>query len=215
MPFWRAAILWEDIVESQDNFVLDRVDACGSDTAYCQSLAMQSLATWGASEMGVVRNLKPQLSLEPAAYRKPVPIEPKEVTQEGLHPRRIIRVPTHAINVAEDRRRSPRASLSLPLRLTNVGGTAEPTPITLVTKNISSTGVYFLAPRCIDPGTAIELEVDLVERPLGRGSVRLRTAAHVVRTDACDVPGWIGYAATFDDYDFEHDDVLPRRFGSF
>src|SRR5580692_7477750 len=73
-------------------------------------------------------------------------------------PRRFARVPTHAVGVADDRRRNPRASLSLPLRLIRVGATPEPTPVTLVTRNISSSGIYFLAPREMAPGTAIELE---------------------------------------------------------
>src|SRR5580700_6927817 len=81
-------------------------------------------------------------------------------------PRRFTRVPTHAVGVAHERRRYPRACLCLPLRLTRVGEVAEPIPVALVTRNISSSGVYFLAPRELKPGTAIELEVALVERPL-------------------------------------------------
>lgn len=120
-----------------------------------------------------------------------------------------LRVPTHAISVAEDRRRSPRASLSLPLQLTSVEGQSNMRPVTLVTKNISSTGIYFLAPRSIAPGTAIELQVSLIERPFGRGSVRLKTAAHVVRIEDCGVPGWCGFAASFDDFDFDRNDLVP------
>jgi len=123
--------------------------------------------------------------------------------------RTFLRVPTHAISVVEDRRRSPRACLSLPLQLISVAGNAEPEPVTLVTKNISSSGIFFLAPRAIEPGTAIELAVALVERPMGRGSVRLKTAAHVVRVQECGVPGWYGFAASFDDIDFDRDDSMP------
>ena len=123
--------------------------------------------------------------------------------------RTFLRVPTHAISVVEDRRRSPRACLGLPLQLISVGGNAEPEPITLVTKNISSSGIFFLAPRVIEPGTAIELAVALVERPVGCGSVRLKTAAHIVRVQECGVPGWYGFAASFDDIDFDRDDKLP------
>lgn len=127
----------------------------------------------------------------------------------SLPHRTFLRVPTHAISVVEDRRRSPRACLGLPLQLISVAGNAEPEPITLVTKNISSTGIFFLAPRVIEPGTAIELAVALVERPLGCGSVRLKTAAHVVRVQECGVPGWFGFAASFDDIDFDRDDSMP------
>lgn len=126
-------------------------------------------------------------------------------------PRRFARVPTHAIGVADDRRRYPRARLSLPLRLTRIGDIVEPVPVTLVTRNISSSGVYFLAPRDIEPGTAIELEVALVEKPCGLGSVQMCTAAHVVRAEECETPGWRGYAASFDDFDLKRDDVLPIR----
>jgi len=127
-------------------------------------------------------------------------------------PQRFARVPTHVIGVALERRCSPRAYLSLPLRLTRVGNYVEPVPVTLVTRNISSSGVYFLAPREFEPGTAIELEVALVERPLGQGSVQMCTAAHIVRAEQSDVPGWRGYAATFDDFALSRDDVLPLRY---
>ncbi len=129
-------------------------------------------------------------------------------------PRRFARIPTHAIGVASERRRSPRASLSLPLRLLRVGENVEPIPVTLVTRNISSSGIYFLAPREFDPGTAIELEVALVERPLGQGRVQMCTAAHIVRAEEADTPGWHGYAATFDDFALRRDDVLPMRYST-
>lgn len=155
--------------------------------------------------MGASSNLKPRLSVSPFTF----PVEKSRQNLETLPPRRFLRVPTHAISVVEDRRRSPRAYLSLPLQLTKIGERAEVMPVTLVTKNISSSGIYFLAPRIIEPGTGIELEVALIERPLGRGSVRLKTAAHIVRIEVCEVPGWNGYAASFDDIDFRRDDVIP------
>jgi hypothetical protein len=127
-------------------------------------------------------------------------------------PRRFARIPTHAIGVASERRRAPRASLSLPLRLVRVAGVEEAIPVTLVTRNISSTGIYFLAPRKFEPGTAIELEVALVERPQGQGSVQMCTAAHIIRAEEVDTPGWHGYAATFDDFALRRDDVLPPRY---
>lgn len=139
---------------------------------------------------------------------------PENVTAKSGKPgpRHFARVPTHAIGVARERRRNPRAWLSLPLRLVRVGEKIEPIPVTLVTRNISSSGIYFLAPREIEPGTAIELEVALVERPLGMGSVQMCTAAHVVRAEETDEPGWRGYAASFDDFAFERDDVVPLRY---
>ena len=127
-------------------------------------------------------------------------------------PRRFARVPTHTIGVASERRRYPRASLSLPLRLTRIGNAVEPIPVTLVTKNISSSGISFLAPRNIEPGMAIELEVALVDRPLGFGRVQMCTAAHIVRAEDTDTPGWRAYAASFDDFALQRDDVLPMRY---
>ncbi|HXX19265.1 MAG TPA: PilZ domain-containing protein [Candidatus Acidoferrum sp.] len=127
-------------------------------------------------------------------------------------PRRFTRVPTHAVGVADERRRYPRASLALPLRLTKIAGVEEAFPVTLVTRNISSSGVYFLAPREIEPGTAIELQVALIERPLGFGSVQMCTAAHIVRAEETDLPGWRAYAASFDDFALERDDHVPKRF---
>jgi hypothetical protein len=129
-------------------------------------------------------------------------------------PRHFLRVPTHAIGVAAERRRYPRAKLSLPLVLTRVGDYQEPEPVALVTRNISSSGVFFLAPREIEPGTAIELEVALIERPAGFGRVQMCTAAHIVRTEETDMPGWRGYAASFDDFALKRDDVIPLRYRS-
>jgi hypothetical protein len=127
-------------------------------------------------------------------------------------PRRFARVPTHAVGVARERRRYPRAKLSLPLRLIRVGEIREAFAITLVTRNISSSGIYFLAPRELEAGTSIELEVGLVDRPHGCGRVQMYTAAHIVRSEETDTPGWRGYAATFDDFALQRDDVIPLRY---
>jgi PilZ domain len=129
-------------------------------------------------------------------------------------PRRFARVPTHAIGVAREKRRYPRAKLSLPLSLIRVADVPEPFPVTLVTRNISSSGIYFLAPREIAVGAAVELEVALVDRPTGQGRVQMYTAAHIVRAEAAEVPGWLGYAATFDDFALQRDDVIPLRYSA-
>ncbi len=127
-------------------------------------------------------------------------------------PRAFSRIPTHAVGVAHDRRSHARAALNLPLRLTRVAGRIEPAALTLLTQNISTTGVLFLSPKRIEPGTPIELEVGLVHRPLGHGSVRMATAARVVRVDAAATPGWHGVAAAFDDIAFDRDEPVPPRF---
>jgi hypothetical protein len=146
-------------------------------------------------------------SRKPKSLTQPVP-----ASTEKPGPRRYFaRIPTHAVGVASERRCYPRAALALPLRLTRIGEAVEPIPVLLVTRNISSSGIYFFAPREIALGTAIELEVALVDRPQGFGAVQMTTAAHVVRAEECDMPGWRGYAASFDDFAIERDDVIPDR----
>jgi hypothetical protein len=127
-------------------------------------------------------------------------------------PRRFVRVPTHAVGVHPEQRQYPRATLKLPLRLRAVGGVPEEYPITLVTRNISSTGVYFLCPKHLAVGAPIELEIVLVSKPLGLGNVVMGTMAHVCRAETAAIPGWYGLAATFDDVKFDRDDGLPTRF---
>jgi hypothetical protein len=168
--------------------------------------------SWGERDMGAARGLKEQQAVASPLRDFESRTESVRAITDKPGPRRFARVPTHAIGVAQDRRRSPRAYLSLPLRLTRVGDAVEPIPVTLVTRNISSSGVYFLAPREFAPGTAIELEVALVERPMGMGTVQMCTAAHIVRAEECDTPGWRGYAATFDDFALRRDDTLPERY---
>jgi hypothetical protein len=127
-------------------------------------------------------------------------------------PRRFVRVPTHAVGVLPEHREYPRASLNLPLRLRSTGGVPEEFPVTLVTRNISSTGVYFLCPRQLAVGASIELEIVLVSRPLGLGNVVVATMAHVCRSEAAATPGWFGIAAAFDDVQFDRDDRIPSRY---
>lgn len=127
-------------------------------------------------------------------------------------PRRFIRVPTHAVGVHPEHREYPRATLNLPLKLSSVAGVPETFPITLVTRDISSTGVYFLCPRELPANAAIELQIVLVSRPMGQGNVVMASMAHVLRVDPAATPGWFGIAATFDDVQFDRDDCIPSRF---
>src|SRR5256884_159480 len=129
-----------------------------------------------------------------------------------LQPRRFLRVPTYAVGVHPEHREYPRATLNLPLRLRAAGGVPEESPITLVTRDISSTGVYFLCPRQLVAGASIELEIILVSKPLGLGNVVVATMAHVCRAETAAMPGWYGIAAAFDDVQFDRDDRIPSRF---
>jgi len=150
-----------------------------------------------------------------AAVPNPLPPSPNLRLVSWRPPSRtnaFAQVPTHAVGFVPEQRRSPRAALRLPLRLRSVGGVDEKEPVRLVTREISSTGVYFLCPREIPIGSPIELEVILVERPLGRGNVVVATFAHVQRVEAAATPGWHGIAASFDDVEFDRDDLVPSRF---
>jgi PilZ domain len=126
--------------------------------------------------------------------------------------RRFVRVPTYAVGVFPEQRQYPRATLKLPLRLRCVNKVAETFPVTLVTRDISSTGVYFLCPKQIAIGAGIELEIVLVSRPMGRGNVVIATMAHVLRMEPAAMPGWYGIAASFDDLQFGRDDGVPTKY---
>jgi PilZ domain len=127
-------------------------------------------------------------------------------------PKGIARVPTHAVRPPEERRTYARAKLSLPLRVKRVAGQREHSAQPLRTTNISSSGVLFLCQQRIEPGTAIEIEVCLVDRPFGRGTVKMTTESHIVRAEPASRPGWHSLAATFDDITFQREERLPSRF---
>ncbi len=127
-------------------------------------------------------------------------------------PKGMARVPTHTVRRPDERRAYSRAKLSLPLRVKRIAGQRERSLEPLRTTNISSSGVLFLSPQRIEPGTPIEIEVCLVDRPFGRGNVRMNTEAHVVRAEPASRAGWHFLAATFDDITFQREEPLPSRF---
>ena len=129
-------------------------------------------------------------------------------------PRRFVRVPTHVVGVHSEQRESPRAALRLPLKLRSASGQMEEYPITLVTRDISSSGVFFLCPKPLALGTVIELDIVLVSRPLGYGNVVVSSRARVCRTEQANMPGWHGIGASFDDFAFDRDDHIPGRFSA-
>jgi hypothetical protein len=153
--------------------------------------------------------------LEPAAIPPP-PVRLPALRVVPLltdtHTRRFVRVPTHAVGVHPEHREYPRATLRLPLRLRSVNHILEQFPITLVTRDISSTGVFFLCPKKLELGTQIELEIVLISRPMGRGNVVVATTARVQRLEPAATPRWYGVAALFDDMSFDRDDSVPSRF---
>jgi hypothetical protein len=126
-------------------------------------------------------------------------------------PKRISRVPSPAGRQVEERRAYTRAKLSLPLLVKRIAGQREQKQQVLRTTNISSSGVLFLCPHRIEPGTPIELEVCLVDRPLGRGTVKMQTQAHVVRAEPASRAGWHALAASFDEITFQRDVQSPSH----
>lgn len=127
-------------------------------------------------------------------------------------PKGIARVPTHAVLPVEERRAYTRAKLSLPLQLKRIAGQRDHKRQSLRTTNISSSGVLFLCPQRIEPGTPIALEVCLVDRPFGRGTVKMMTEAHVVRAEPAPRRGWHALAVRFDEITFKREEPLPSRF---
>jgi len=129
-------------------------------------------------------------------------------------PRGFVRVPTYAVGVYIEQRESPRASLKLPLKLRSVAGALEEFQVSLVTRDISASGVYFLCPKPLEAGTEIELDIVLVSRPLGYGNVVVSSKACVQRIELANMPGWFGIAASFSDFAFDRDDHIPNRFAA-
>jgi hypothetical protein len=119
----------------------------------------------------------------------------------GIH-----KAPHFEFEITDNRRNYPRLPLQFPVRVKRVGTASAQVAESLVTLNISSTGVYLLAPVRVEPHTPVELEIGLTDRPRGRERVRMQATAHVVRVDPSGRPGWHGVAVTFDEISFERDD---------
>jgi PilZ domain len=170
------------------------------------------LESWPVEPAGEPRDAKASPQRQPLSDPLPKPALRLTPLLVSAQPRRFVRVPTHAVGVHPEHREYPRATLQLPLRLRAVGGVPEDFPITLVTRDISSTGVYFLCPKQLPIGTSIELEIVLVSKPMGLGNVVAATMAHVCRAEPSSMPGWYGIAASFDDVQFDRDDRVPSRF---
>jgi PilZ domain len=168
-----------------------------------EELSPQTEAKAAAAKPATVPDL-PIASRAPALRVMPLLRNPQ--------PNCFVRVPTHAVGVHTEQRERPRASLKLPLKLRSIEGRIEEFPVTLVTRDISSSGVYFLCPKALAAGTAIELDIVLVSRPLGYGNVVVSSKARVRRSEPANMPGWYGIAASFDDFAFDRDDQIPGWF---
>jgi hypothetical protein len=98
-----------------------------------------------------------------------------------------------------ERRRHPRFTAWLPLRLKVVGGIVQHDPPPLVTQNLSKTGLCFPTPQRIEPGQKIEVEVTFPGAGLGGDSVSISSAGYIVRAESASKPGWYKLAAAFDE----------------
>jgi len=129
-------------------------------------------------------------------------------------PRGFVRVPTYAVGVYVEQREAPRACLRLPLKLRSVAGVLEDFQVSLVTRDVSASGVYFLCPKPLEAGAEIELDIVLVSRPLGYGNVVVSSNACVRRIEPANMPGWFGVGASFTDFAFDRDDRIPNRYAA-
>jgi hypothetical protein len=127
-------------------------------------------------------------------------------------PKGFARVPTPTVRPVEERRAYTRAKLNLPLQLKRIAGQREHKHQSLRTANISSSGVLFLCPVRIEPGTPVEIEVCLVDSPFGHGTVKMKTEAHVVRAEPGPRHGWHALAVNFDDITFLREEPVRSRF---
>jgi hypothetical protein len=100
---------------------------------------------------------------------------------------------------AQERRRYPRCTAWLPLRLKAVGGKAEDKPITLLTQNFSKTGLCFPSPRRIELGESIEVEVTLLGAGPAGEDIDISGTGRIVRAEESDRMGWFNLAAVIDE----------------
>lgn len=98
-----------------------------------------------------------------------------------------------------ERRRHPRFTALLPLRVKGVGGIVEPDPAPLLTQNLSKSGLCFSSPRRIEPGQSIEVEVTFLGAGLGGDNISVSGTGHIVRAESTKTPGWNRLAADFDE----------------
>lgn len=99
-----------------------------------------------------------------------------------------------------ERRRHPRFTAFLPLRVKGVGGILEPDPAPLITQNLSRTGLCFPSLRRIEPGQLIEVEVTLLGAGPDGKNISVSGTGYIVRAETGNTPGWYRLAAAFDEF---------------
>jgi hypothetical protein len=98
-----------------------------------------------------------------------------------------------------ERRRHPRFTAWLPLRLKAVGGIVEPNLGLLVTQNLSKGGLCFPSPQRIEPGQSIKAEVTLLGAGPRGDNICISSTGYIVRAESTKEPGWYRLAAAFDE----------------
>jgi hypothetical protein len=116
------------------------------------------------------------------------------------------------VTTCEERRAYARAKLRLPLRIVRIAGHREAQPNAFLTVDISSSGLLAHLPFEIDPGTPVDLDVDVLPRTISRCTVHMRAQAHAVRVQPSEKSGWLDVAFSFDDITFERGSISPQRF---
>lgn len=106
-------------------------------------------------------------------------------------------------DIVRDRRAHARLPLGLAVRLTRVNGHAPVAHPEMVTKDISSSGAFVVAPVQAEAGTQIELQIGLTDRALGRKGGWMCASAQVVRVVPGPRPGWHGLGIKFDTLSFD------------
>jgi hypothetical protein len=94
-----------------------------------------------------------------------------------------------------ERRRNPRFTAWLPLRVAAISGKLEPAAMTLLTRNISRRGICFSAPYGIEAGQFIEIEVTLPGAGPGGKDLHVSSEVFVLRIEPGNKPGWYVFAA--------------------
>ena len=98
-----------------------------------------------------------------------------------------------------ERRRHPRFTALLPLRVKVVGGIVKPNPAPLVTQNLSKTGLCFPSPQRIEPGQSIEVEVTFRGAGPRGNNISVSSTGYIVRAESSKTPGWYRLGASFDE----------------
>src|SRR5712692_3981448 len=104
----------------------------------------------------------------------------------------------------KEQRRSQRFQLALPLTLVR-GSRGEINRIG-ETRNLSSTGVYFVVGEAVELGSLLEFIVTLPDEIALAGSVRLVCKGKVTRVEQQE-RSQVGVAATIERYEFVRDGV--------